>query len=153
VVQLVRQDRHAGAAEGGEQADVGGEAGGEEQRRLGALPRRQVGLELGVQRARADHQSGRARARAPAVEGGVGGGHHDRVVGQAQVVVRGEADDRAAAHVAGHGPGGGEVAGGPPPPGGPDAGELGVDAAVPAAAPGCLPGRAARTVAPHRRAA
>ena len=100
--------RAPGGPEGGEHAQVGGVAGGEEESGLGALPVGQLGLQLGVDRPGAGHQAGRARARAPPVEGGVGGGDHRRVLGQPEVVVGGERRRRG--HV--------EVAHRPPPAGG-----------------------------------
>ena len=90
VVALVAQDPGAGTAEGGQHAQVGGVAGGEQEGGLGALPVGQLRLQLGVHRPGAGHQPGRSGPGAPAVEGVVGGGHHRRVLGQAEVVVGGE---------------------------------------------------------------
>ncbi len=91
VVELVGADAHPGVAEGAEHAEVGGEAGGEDDGPFAALA-------TGPGPARARSWQGRlpvTRRLAPdpgppAVEGLVGGGHHRRVGGQAQVVVGGE---------------------------------------------------------------
>ena len=74
VVELVGHDEHAGSAEGGEHAEVGGEAGREQHGGLGALPGRQLGFELAVHWAVADDQPGRPRAGAPPLDGLDGGG-------------------------------------------------------------------------------
>ena len=60
------------------------------------LPARQLGLELLVVAAVADHEARGAGAEAPLVEGDVGGLHHRGVRGQPQVVVRRERHDLAA---------------------------------------------------------
>ena len=65
VVELVRADERARAAERGEHAEVRGEAGREEHRGLGALPVGERALELGVHRPRADDEPRRARSRCP----------------------------------------------------------------------------------------
>jgi hypothetical protein len=94
VVELVGDDPGAGATEHAEHSEVGGEAGREHQRRLGALPAAKPGLELVVNRPCAADQPGRTRPRAPAP----GGRHrrldHRRVGAQTEIVVGGKRDDR-----------------------------------------------------------
>ena len=86
--------RDAGPAERREHAEVGGEAGGEQDARPRCPSRRPARPRARRGRAGADDQPGRAGAGAPAVEGLVGGGHDRGVVGQAEVVVGRERDDR-----------------------------------------------------------
>ena len=54
-----------GVGQGGEHGQVGGEAGGEQQRRLGALPLGQLGLELVVHGSAADDEPDGAARRSP----------------------------------------------------------------------------------------
>ena len=101
-VALARDHRH--------DPGVGGEAGPEHERRLDALELGQVALELLVERHRAGDGAHRPGAHA-VVAGGPGGGlAQARVVGQAQVVVGGEADDLAAVDLAGRTLGRGHLA-------------------------------------------
>ncbi len=88
VVQLVGAHQGVGPGEGGEHAEVGGEAGGEQHGRLGVLPVGELAFELVVHRARAHDEPRRARPRAPTVDGVVRSGDDRGVVGQAEVVVR-----------------------------------------------------------------
>ena len=88
-----RAVQHARGAEGGQHSEVGREPGGEQGRALRRLPRRELALELAVDRPGADDQTGGTRAGAIAVEGGVGGSDHDRMLTETEVVIAGEADD------------------------------------------------------------
>ena len=101
VVELVGDDPGAGATEHAEHSEVGGEAGREHQRRLGALPAGKPGLELVVNRPCAADQPGRTRPRAPAP----GGRHrrldHRRVSAQTEIVVGGKRDDRGGGRIEG----------------------------------------------------
>ena len=70
VVELVaEQTRDAGPAERGEDAEVGGEAGGEEDGAAPGPSRRPARLELGVDRAGADDRAGPSRCRRPSGRG------------------------------------------------------------------------------------
>ena len=80
VVQLVGADEHAAAAERREHAEVRREPGGEEHRALGALPLRELALELAVDGRDPTMRRAEPRSGAPAVERGVRGRDHRGVL-------------------------------------------------------------------------
>ena len=94
VVELVGAHEGVGAGEGAEHPEVGGEPGAEEDRGVGPLPGRQLGLELVVHRSGADDEACRAGTGAPPVDGRVRGGTHRGVLGEPEVVVRRERHQR-----------------------------------------------------------
>ena len=92
VVQLVEVDHLAAADEPGDQAEVGGVAGREDEAGFLAQELGQGVLELLVQVERAVQEPAAGAARAVAAEGPAGGLEHLRMVGQAEVVVRPQHD-------------------------------------------------------------
>ena len=87
VVQRVGDHQVTRTGQGGDRAEVGQVAGGEDQPRLGTGEVRQLGLQLGVQLGGTGHQSGTGRSRAPGLRRGRGRGYYLRVARQTQVVV------------------------------------------------------------------
>lgn len=106
VVEGVGDDGVLGAEDRLEDAAVGVEAGGVEDRVLLAEEGREAGLQLLVHLLRAADEADGRHAVAPAVERRVGGGDDLGVVGQAQVVVGAEVQDLAGATARGDGDGG-----------------------------------------------
>ena len=100
VVELVAADGDVGAAEDAEHAEVGGVAGGEDDRRLGLLPPGELVFELVVARPVADHQARGCRPRSPPADRLDRRRSDGRMGAQPEVVVRGERDDRSSVQFA-----------------------------------------------------
>ena len=96
VVQLVGEDDLAAAGQGGDRAGVGEVAGAEEERRLVALEAGEPLLQLPVRLHVARDQPRGAGAGPPAQRRLGGGLAHLGAIGEAEVVVRAEEEDRAA---------------------------------------------------------
>src|SRR4029079_6553830 len=79
VVELVGEHEHVGPAEGREDAEVRGEAGGEQSGPGAALPAGERALERAVHGTRSDDQAGRTGTGTPAIERVVRGAQHLRV--------------------------------------------------------------------------
>ena len=94
VVQLVGDDRVPLVEEHLEHAAVGVEAGREQDRVLRAEELAEVPLQLGVQGLGPADEPHRRHPEAPLVQRVLGRGEHRRVVGEAQVVVGAEVQDR-----------------------------------------------------------
>ena len=88
MVERIGDDRVLLAEQGFEQAAVGVEAGGVEDRVLGAEERRDLLLKLLVQVLGAADETHRGHAEAVTVERILGRLDHRRVIGQSQVIVR-----------------------------------------------------------------
>ena len=97
VVELVRVEPVRLVEDRREEPLVGVPAGHVEDRVVASEEGRDLGLELLVELLRAADEAHRAEARAPAVHGLLLGLADPRVVGEAEVVVRGQHDDLAAA--------------------------------------------------------
>jgi len=99
VVEGVGDDGVLGAEEGFEEAAVGVEAGGEEDRVVMAEELREAGFELPVQVLCAADEADRGHAEAVVVHRGFGGGDQAGVVGEAEVVVGAEVQHLAPIHL------------------------------------------------------
>ena len=88
VVELIGEDRVAGAGQRADHAEVGEVARAEQHTRLAALELREALLQAAVDRHRPGHQSRGARAHAPAHRRVGCGLAHLGMVGEPEVVVR-----------------------------------------------------------------
>ena len=99
VIECVRDDDIVLAEERRDRARVGREAALEDKGGLGLLERGEPRLELDAQRERPGDRADRARADAESSSGLDDPRDEQRVVRQAEVVVRGEVDDRSVVDV------------------------------------------------------
>lgn len=90
VIEFVADHGVLGAEQGFEKAGIGVEAGGVEQRVLGAEKLAEAGLQFAVDLLRAADEANGGKPVTPTVEGGVGGGDEGGVVGETEVVVGAE---------------------------------------------------------------